>query len=132
MPTTDELIDRLVDIRGEKGPEVLAESVAGLVEVTDEPETLPALICALVEQLNYSRHGIRVGTSATFDRYRVDSEDPEDLRYDWRLIAGNGDVVATSGGQGYENGSEADRIGHKVVTGGYVVTDARTGDVLGR
>ena len=125
MPTTDELINRLVDIRGDKGPEVLADSVREILAVVEDDESTQNLVCALVEQLNDARHGIRVGTPAQFERYRRD-----DGTFAWRLFVGS-DIVATDSGQGYENGSEADRIGHKVVTGAYVVHDVRTGTVLG-
>lgn len=33
-----------------------------------------------------------------------------DKRYGWRLIARNGQTIATDGGQGYENRAEARRM----------------------
>jgi hypothetical protein len=39
----------------------------------------------------------------------------------WRLLHHNGDILATDGGQGYENRKDAVDIGYRVVTGGYNV-----------
>lgn len=50
----------------------------------------------------------------------------EDGRWAWRLVAANGRIVATDGGQGYENEADADATGRRVVSGGYA--DAVSGD----
>jgi uncharacterized protein YegP (UPF0339 family) len=51
---------------------------------------------------------------ATFEVYRR-----ADGRWAWHLKAANGYIIATDGGQGYENQQDAQSIGLKVVTGGY-------------
>ncbi len=40
-----------------------------------------------------------------------------DGRFAWRLLAENGDIIATDGGQGYENEADCEKIGIAVVTG---------------
>jgi uncharacterized protein YegP (UPF0339 family) len=42
-----------------------------------------------------------------------------DRKWAWRLKAANGYIVATDGGQGYDNRADADAQGRKVVNGGY-------------
>ncbi len=42
-----------------------------------------------------------------------------DGRFAWRLEAGNGEIIATDGGQGYENEADCARVGARVVTGLY-------------
>jgi len=42
-----------------------------------------------------------------------------DGKFDWSLRHLNGDIVATSGGQGYESRSECVEMARKVVGGGY-------------
>ena len=49
--------------------------------------------------------------------YRHEDGDLEG-KYDWRLVAG-GNVVATSGNQGYEKHSEALRMFERVVGGAF-------------
>lgn len=43
----------------------------------------------------------------------------EDRRWSWRLIAPNGRVVATDGGQGYENEGDCARVAKAVARGAY-------------
>jgi uncharacterized protein YegP (UPF0339 family) len=42
-----------------------------------------------------------------------------DKRWAWRLRAGNGAIVATDGGQGYENRADCARVARAVVAGLY-------------
>lgn len=42
-----------------------------------------------------------------------------DGKYAWRLKAGNGEIVATDGGQGYEASSSAKETLQKVMRGDY-------------
>ena len=42
-----------------------------------------------------------------------------DHRWAWRLRAGNGEIIATDGGQGYENEADCRRTATAVVTGLY-------------
>ncbi len=42
-----------------------------------------------------------------------------DKRWAWRLTADNGQVIATDGGQGYEDEAEARRMADRVVGGQY-------------
>jgi uncharacterized protein YegP (UPF0339 family) len=42
-----------------------------------------------------------------------------DGRWAWRLVADNGDIVATDGGQGYENESDCREMADKVVGGSF-------------
>lgn len=42
-----------------------------------------------------------------------------DDRWAWRLVADNGQVIATDGGQGYENRGDCEVIAHAVVRGAY-------------
>ena len=43
----------------------------------------------------------------------------KDDRWAWRLLAANGQVIATDGAQGYEDEAECARMGARVVTGLY-------------
>jgi len=45
-----------------------------------------------------------------------------DNRWAWRLLADNGQVIATDGGQGYENRGDCARIAEAVVRGDYTPT----------
>ncbi|MBD5382249.1 YegP family protein [Clavibacter sepedonicus] len=42
-----------------------------------------------------------------------------DGRWAWRLTTDNGQVIATDGSQGYENESDAQRMGDLVISGTY-------------
>lgn len=42
-----------------------------------------------------------------------------DKRWAWRLIAGNGQTIATDGSQGYENRADCARIATAIITGLY-------------
>lgn len=42
-----------------------------------------------------------------------------DGRWAWRLVAANGRIIATDGGQGYENRADAEAIARDVVGGKY-------------
>lgn len=42
-----------------------------------------------------------------------------DGRWAWRLRAGNGAIIATDGGQGYEKRADAARIADQIVSGMY-------------
>ena len=42
-----------------------------------------------------------------------------DGKFVWRLKADNGQIVATDGSQGYSNGSDAEGMAKKVVSGSY-------------
>lgn len=42
-----------------------------------------------------------------------------DGRWAWRLVAANGNIIATDGGQGYENRSDCSSIAQHIVAGGY-------------
>lgn len=46
----------------------------------------------------------------------------EDQKWAWRLVS-NGDIIATDGGQGYENEADCRTMADKVVSGAYA--DAR-------
>ena len=43
----------------------------------------------------------------------------EDGKWAWRLKAANHEIIATDGGQGYENEDECRRVGASVVVGLY-------------
>ena len=47
----------------------------------------------------------------------------EDGLWAWRLIASNGEIVATDGGQGYENRRDAERTADAVARGRYAPAD---------
>lgn len=47
----------------------------------------------------------------------------EDGKWAWRLRAANGEIIATDGGQGYENEGDCARIGASVVVGLYAPAD---------
>lgn len=49
----------------------------------------------------------------------------EDCRWAWRLVASNGQIVATDGGQGYENEADARRMADRVVGGKFAHADKR-------
>ncbi len=55
------------------------------------------------------RTGVERGTART----RADG------RWAWQLTADNGQVIATYGSQGYENQSDAQRMGDQVISGTY-------------
>jgi uncharacterized protein YegP (UPF0339 family) len=40
-----------------------------------------------------------------------------DGKWAWRLVAPNGQIIATDGGQGYENRKDAERMGKAVTRG---------------
>lgn len=42
-----------------------------------------------------------------------------DHNWAWRLVADNGDIIATDGGQGYEHEAEAEKMSEQVVSGHY-------------
>lgn len=42
-----------------------------------------------------------------------------DGKWAWRLIAQNGEIVATDGGQGYENRADAEHTAEAVARGDY-------------
>lgn len=44
-----------------------------------------------------------------------------DGRYGWRLKATNGQIIATDGGQGYENWADANTMGRRVLSGEFKV-----------
>lgn len=49
-----------------------------------------------------------------------------DGRFAWRLVAQNGNIIATDGGQGYENEVDAEDIANKIIrTGNYAEVDMR-------
>lgn len=52
-------------------------------------------------------------------RSRFEPFERADGRWGWRLIAGNGAIIATDGGQGYENRADCVRVGDAVVRGAY-------------
>lgn len=45
-----------------------------------------------------------------------------DNRWAWRLVAANGRIIATDGGQGYENKSDCERMANDIVGGHYAPT----------
>lgn len=51
---------------------------------------------------------------------RLETYRRTDGRWAWRLITENGNIIATDGGQGYENREDCDEIARKVVAGAYV------------
>lgn len=50
---------------------------------------------------------------------RLDVYQREDNRWGWRLIAGNGRIIATDGSQGYENRADCEAMGAAIVSGAY-------------
>jgi uncharacterized protein YegP (UPF0339 family) len=40
-----------------------------------------------------------------------------DGKWAWRLVAPNGQIIATDGGQGYENRGDCERMGKAVTSG---------------
>lgn len=46
-----------------------------------------------------------------------------DGKWAWRLKAANGYIVATDGGQGYNNYSDAESMGKRVLSGEFAVAD---------
>jgi uncharacterized protein YegP (UPF0339 family) len=47
-----------------------------------------------------------------------------DGRWSWRLRAGNGQIIATDGGQGYQHRIDCTRVADAVTSGLYADTDA--------
>lgn len=43
-----------------------------------------------------------------------------DGKFAWRLKAGNGEIIATDGGQGFENLADCRAVARRVVTGKYI------------
>ena len=43
-----------------------------------------------------------------------------DRKWAWRLKADNGQVIATDGGQGYENRGDCEQIANAVIGGQYI------------
>lgn len=52
----------------------------------------------------------------------------KDRRWAWRLVAANGQVVATDGGQGYERRVDARRMAQSILAGTFAVVDLATAD----
>lgn len=50
---------------------------------------------------------------------RIEFYQRTDGKWAWRLIASNGQVIATDGGQGYENRADCERVGKAIVAGLY-------------
>ncbi|WP_194385353.1 YegP family protein [Microbacterium luteum] len=50
---------------------------------------------------------------------RIEFYKRTDGKWAWRLIASNGQVIATDGGQGYENRADCERVGKAIVVGLY-------------
>jgi len=48
-----------------------------------------------------------------------------DHKWGWRLKADNGQVIATDGGQGYENESDARYVADAILDGEYANADRR-------
>lgn len=48
-----------------------------------------------------------------------------DCKWAWRLVADNGQVVATDGGQGYENEQDARTMADRVIGGGFKDAEKR-------
>lgn len=44
----------------------------------------------------------------------------EDGKWAWNLVAANGDIIATDGGQGYENKADCQDMARRVVSGEFV------------
>jgi len=87
----------------------------------------PELITITIEpgdRLNIEDEDIPEPTygNATFEVYQR-----EDNKFDWRLKHENGNVVATSGGQGYETAGSAFEIGRRVISSGYNISLEPTG-----
>lgn len=45
-----------------------------------------------------------------------------DKRWAWRLLASNGRIIATDGGQGYENKADCEAMANDIVGGHYAPT----------
>jgi uncharacterized protein YegP (UPF0339 family) len=45
-----------------------------------------------------------------------------DGRWAWHLTAANGDIIATDGGQGYENKGDAQEMANRIVSGEFAAT----------
>lgn len=43
-----------------------------------------------------------------------------DGRWAWQLKADNGEIIATDGGQGYENEADARRMADRVISGEFI------------
>lgn len=52
----------------------------------------------------------------------------DDARWAWRLTADNGAVIATDGGQGYENYTDCQRMADAIVINGSFKDARRTKD----
>lgn len=48
-----------------------------------------------------------------------------DGKWAWRLTASNGQVIATDGGQGYENESDARQMADAIIGGAYANAEKR-------
>jgi uncharacterized protein YegP (UPF0339 family) len=55
---------------------------------------------------------------------RLEVFERTDGRWAWRLFAGNGEIIATDGGQGYENRGDCERIADAIVRGAYAPAEA--------
>ena len=49
----------------------------------------------------------------------IDVHRRKDRKWAWRLVAANGQVIATDGSQGYEKKADAFEMGRAIVTGDY-------------
>lgn len=48
-----------------------------------------------------------------------------DCRWAWRLEADNGQIIATDGGQGYENVADARDMADRIIGGEFAAADPR-------
>lgn len=55
-----------------------------------------------------------------------------DKRWAWRLRAGNGSIIATDGGQGYENRTDAARMADAITSGLYADDATHTAERIDR
>lgn len=68
-------------------------------------------------------NGLGSHTEATWsrrysmDNYKVEFYQREDKKWAWRMVARNGNIVATDGGQGYENLRDAFDTLHNISRG---------------
>lgn len=49
----------------------------------------------------------------------------KDGTWAWRLVAGNGQIIATDGSQGYEKKADAFEMSRMIVSGGYSDAEVR-------
>lgn len=89
---------------------ILEAAKRGFAEITLSAEGIPYAV-ELPE--------VEEGDDAVEGDDYVDVYERSDGRWGWRLVAGNGRIVATDGGQGYENRNTAVAMGRKVVGGHY-------------